>query len=61
MILKFDKKIGPLSLLKGLLFQLGGIQGDTQWQIDGQVQFQHYRNGKSKECSQNFGNAARLV
>lgn len=33
MILEFDKKIGPLSLLKGLLFQLGGIQGDTQWQL----------------------------
>lgn len=42
MILEFDKKIGPLSLLKGLLFQLGGIQGDTQWQIDCKVQFQHY-------------------
>lgn len=42
MFLEFDKKIGPLPLLEGLLFQLGGIQGDPQWQIDCKVQFQNY-------------------
>lgn len=51
MFLEFDKKIGPLPLLKGLLCQLGGIQGDTQWQTDCKVQFQIYLNGKSKEYS----------